>query len=204
MTVIAELADMAASLFSRKGWIEAEEQEIYQYGCEVILSCLLNVLIVIVCGLVCRELPYALLFYAVFLILRRYCGGYHAKTYLKCSAAFTATTLLSMFLLKFFAYVSISFFIFAAVLSVIVVTAYSPIIHENKPLTEAEQKKYKKVSIVLTWMTACIGCLCYPLHKRIAFTMILALLAVTAAMLFEIIRKEVKIKSHGKENEYRS
>ncbi len=94
--VIANLAESIAYFLVRKNWGKEEDYEIYQYGCEVILSALIDILLVAGCGLLFHMVGKAFLFYAIFLILRRYCGGFHAETYLVCNSVFTGIVLIAL------------------------------------------------------------------------------------------------------------
>lgn len=92
--MITRLANIIANFFVEKSIIDLKEREIYVYGCEAIFSALVNLAIVILSGLITHELFNVFIFYFVFLTMRKYCGGYHAKTHLKCNLIFTFNVLI--------------------------------------------------------------------------------------------------------------
>lgn len=98
--MITKMASKVADFFIYRNWIEKDEHEIYRYGMEVILSFVINFCIVLICGIVFREMLYTFLFYAVFLLMRKFCGGYHADTYLKCNIVFALNLILINLLIK--------------------------------------------------------------------------------------------------------
>lgn len=63
---------------------DKEEREIIQYGLHQGFMILLNLLTIIICGGLWKELPFALLLFLGIFILRPYAGGYHADTELRC------------------------------------------------------------------------------------------------------------------------
>lgn len=190
--MITGLANIIADFFIRKEWAEKEEREIYQYGSEVIIATALNILIVIVSGLIFHELKYASIFYIAFLLLRRYCGGYHAETHLKCNTIFAANITTVLIIIKNVDLIQIDFIILAVLVSSLIIFVLSPITHKNKPLTEEESRKYRKISLIITVVVSLSVFLFITVDIKTSVMLLLALLSVSGAMIVEkIIRQEV-------------
>lgn len=190
--MITGLANIIADFFVSRQWVEADERDTYQYGCEVILASLVNVIIVVLCGLLFHELAYISAFYLVFLLLRRYCGGYHAKTHLKCNTIFTANIVFVLLILKNYNFVSSRFVFLAVFVSCLVVWILSPIINKNKPLTEEEANKYRKISFIISLVVAVTALMLVAVNMKISVMLSMALLSVSGAMMVEkIVRREV-------------
>lgn len=140
--------------------IEIEEVSVYQYGYEILLSSCITCMIAIGLGAVMQCLPAAMIYFGIFALLRSICGGYHAKSYLKCNAIFTFTTVVVLFAFKYVPYekMTVCHYCFL-ILSVILTYIYTPVENENKPLTEM-QKKYFRIfgtaAVVLLALTSCV------------------------------------------------
>lgn len=67
------------------------EQEIYQYGFEIALSSILNLIIVLTIGIIFNSILSSIIFIFCFYLIRKQTGGYHADSYLKCNIIFGAT-----------------------------------------------------------------------------------------------------------------
>ena len=78
--------------------LNPEMSEVYQYGIEITISSILNVLLIILFGLIIRDIISAIIFLACIIPLRQLCGGYHASTYFKCNAIFVLSFLSVYFL----------------------------------------------------------------------------------------------------------
>lgn len=144
--MITNLANVIADFFVNNNIISSKEREIYVYGSEAIFSALVNMIIVILSGLIMHEMLNAFIFYAVFLVMRKYCGGYHAKTHLRCNLIFALNILIVLLLIKNTSVINVSFYVTAIIISNILIFWLAPIVNENKPLESPEIEKYRKIA----------------------------------------------------------
>lgn len=186
MHVITGLANSIAHFFVKNGWGRDEKYEIYRYGCEVILSALITIILVAVCGLLFQMEGAAFLFYITFLILRRYCGGYHAGTYLKCNMIFTVTMLLVLFGIMQCEKIPILVLVITACFSFLVIATLSPITHKDKPLTESEAQLYRKIAISISGVLLSLVAFLLRIDRNIATIITLAMLVTASAMLVSV------------------
>ena len=82
--MIPKLAKNVAHFFVVKNVASKSKEAIYAYGMELLISDVLNTLIVLLIALISHTLPAVIIFIAVFMILRRFVGGYHANNHLSC------------------------------------------------------------------------------------------------------------------------
>lgn len=164
--------------------IVPEEEEIYQYGLELWLSTFLGVLITVTLGLLCRQLWYALAFCAVFALVRKYSGGYHADTYWKCNTLYAANLLLVLFVLRA-AGTSYPFVMHAMFLLVYLLCTFqfAPVVHPNKPLDADERCHYRRVSRILSAMLSAGVLALYFVHRPMATLLALTLFSVALSMI---------------------
>ena len=81
------------------GYNNPEERQIYKYGVQILLSDLSNFLIIIVPSLIFNKLSEGIVFLITFISIRRYCGGFHCSSCLRCNITF-----LMIFTLSFLPY----------------------------------------------------------------------------------------------------
>ena len=86
--MITSLAQYITGILLKNNIIENEHLDIYIYGFEVLISGALSLFIGLILGLIFSQLVECIVFLIVFVTLRKYCGGYHADTYLKCNTVF--------------------------------------------------------------------------------------------------------------------
>ncbi len=80
----------------REDVIKEDELEVCSYGLQITLANLINFIIMLSIGILYGA-PWEMgIFYAVFISLRFFCGGYHADTYRKCFLMFGITCFTTM------------------------------------------------------------------------------------------------------------
>lgn len=79
-----KLAQGTAERLAAQGIIREEDAPIYRYGLEAIYSSLLELLSILTLAALIGNFWQTVLFFAAFIPLRLYAGGYHASTRLRC------------------------------------------------------------------------------------------------------------------------
>lgn len=130
-----------------KNIVADEDKIIYQYSIEVFLSDILYLLIAFFTALITQSLAASIAFFIGFFSLRKFSGGYHAKTYLRCHFLFWINQVLMILLYNFLSpqYNKILSFVFIAA-SITSVLVFAPVANENKPFSDKEKSQY-------TWMS---------------------------------------------------
>lgn len=82
--MLEQIAQWGAQKLVRYQVIKGEEQEIYVYGLQLIVTTGLVFLTLLGIGLYLRKMVVTLVFCCYFPGLRQYTGGYHASSYRKC------------------------------------------------------------------------------------------------------------------------
>lgn len=143
------LLEASVATLIRNGIIESSEEELYRFGMKQLFLSIVNIVTSLVIGAICGMLWQSILFSLAYIPLRRYAGGYHAKTPVRC---YVLSVLLIISVLMFLKYVAFSKLAMAAilVLSALVIVLKAPVESANKPLNDAEQNTYKmKVRAIL-------------------------------------------------------
>ncbi len=177
--------------------IPKEEEEIYQYGFETIISTVLGFLIVLILGMLFRMIWPAVLYYVLFVSIRQLTGGYHADTYFKCNFTFgllSGIVFLITRLLYAYQVYSLLMHLLLLVFSVLVIAAYAPVENPYKLLDERQILQNRIYSIVLTCIVGLGSCVLHPLVPMLSILSGLTLFLI--AMLILIVKIQERGRSH--------
>ena len=122
---------------------KSEDRAIYQYGIQQGLSIMLNLSTVLLLGIVTGMIWESIIFSAAYMLLRRYAGGFHAKTPARCYIYSSAMVLLALLGIKY-VFDSILISICMFIVGSLIIFLFSPVEDKNKPLDAAEQLVYQK------------------------------------------------------------
>ena len=145
------LSKVATKLTNRlllSGVISAEEEEIYIYGFELLLSFLFSTAVILAIGIAVQAVLPTIAFLAVFIVLRSYTGGFHARTYAVCSLV-TFSVYGVVMLLSHFLTVGYIEYLVMGVIGVVLLVIFAPVRHPNKELTAQDIKRNKIISVVV-------------------------------------------------------
>ena len=178
---------------------KSEDRAIYQYGIQQGLSIMLNLSTTLLLGIVTGMIWESIIFLAAYMLLRRYAGGFHAKTPARCYIYSSVMVLLALLGIKYMCdsiLISICMFIVGS----LIIFLFSPIEDKNKPLDAAEQLVYQKrtrfyliVEVVLDMAMMCLGF--KVLYEPISISLFCLGILVALGKLKNVIRnKNVQIE----------
>lgn len=145
--MISDLSVKVTGVLLNNRIIEKQDEEVYQYGLELLISTIINFTLVFFIGIIYGRFLQTVLFLLEYCFIRRYAGGYHANTHGKCIGTFSILYFLMLFLTKMFHIDRINVFLFlASMISNIIVFILSPVEDKNKPLEEQEIKRNSSIS----------------------------------------------------------
>lgn len=138
--------------------------DLYEYAVYIILSSAFHVITVIALGLCFNLLVESLVFYLSFIVIRKFAGGYHAKTPVRCYLFSFASNIIILCLVKWLSSINTLFifiFIIFELLCVVLILLISPLDTENNPLTGQEKKMYRMLTSIITILIFIISSLCF-------------------------------------------
>ena len=153
--MLQKLAKGIAHFFAKKNIIESENEVIYAYGAELLFSDLLNGLIALLSAALTKTIMPTIVFLCVFMVMRRYSGGYHANSHLGCTFILVIVILIfSLVICKIpIKYIGWANTLCVAI-SLVLIYAFAPVAHLNKPVSENKLQKMKiKGRVVLIALT---------------------------------------------------
>ena len=127
--------------------ISKENSELYSYGFRQLFMMLLNISITLLLGIIFNKVLQSILFSIIYIPIRSFAGGYHAKTPLRI--------FLVLLILKFIV-LPIYVVVLLWLISIGTIISLSPVESRNKPLDTIEKSVYKKRTIFLLMLDSVI------------------------------------------------
>jgi accessory gene regulator B len=147
--MMATITDGIVRFLIKQGSICENEKEIYHFGVEQLLLFIINIATTAFIGMLVDMLWQSILFMLGYIPLRKFAGGYHAKTPMHCyfmSATLTACALWSIKLVK----VSVLLMGATWLMSTMIIFLKGPTASINKALTDRERILFRKVMLIIT------------------------------------------------------
>lgn len=166
--------------------INKEQLEIYLYGFELIFSFLISTITIFTIGILLNQVIPTIVFLLFFILIRRYTGGYHANTYLKCQI-YTISSYIFVIFASLFLHIDDLFFPILLLVGIITIIAIGPIENPNKQLTEQEKRKHKKTGIFLFLSAGIIGYIMNCFYLNISSTIFYTLFLIILLMIIPYI-----------------
>jgi len=192
--MIARLSKRMASFFVRNEVIKSEDEEVYEYGLQLLLSTVFNGIIAFILAIISGTVLQCTCYLVVFILLRKSAGGFHAKTHFGC--CFILAVALSLFIL-FIKFVPNEVYgIVAAIVvtfSVVIILMFAPLEHENKPISDRDKNRLRKNSIIYAVLFAILVFVLFIAKlKMIMICVALAMFTASSSMLVFVIEKKIK------------
>ena len=159
-----------------------DEAEVIEYGIAVLVSKFIFFITIIVVAIIFDELVSVLLFTLLYMPLRSFAGGIHAKTPVRCYFFSLAMLILTALIFKLFKITKLIFFL-SVVFSAIILILLSPVEDSNKPLDKIEIKIYRKKSLSIWCIETIAGILSICFSYDLLYLCIFWNFAILSAML---------------------
>ena len=181
--------------------ISDTEQELYVYGFFVLLSHILFLAITVIFGILLDIVLASVIFYIAFQFIRRYAGGIHASSELKCELATTLSIFLCLLCIKVcMQYNAELLILFPTLAASFLVFFLCPLDTPEKPLTQKEKSHFRKVSRIVLFLILLVIAVSFCLKfKILMYPCSLSLILESILLVFGKI-KGVLIKKG--QNEY--
>lgn len=128
--------------------ITDEDRDIYEYGLAQLPHLLLNIIFALIVGLLFNLLIETLFFEILYINIRSYSGGYHAKTRMNCTiisfGILILSCLLTIFLIKVEIHNKFFLLLIIGIFNSIFIYKLSPVQSHNKPLSREDIRQIKK------------------------------------------------------------
>ena len=191
--MIANISKKLTDRLLLKSVIEQDSWEIYYFSIYQLILNAVNMTTILILGIVFNEIWQAILFIGAFAVLRKYAGGYHASTPLRCYLLTTFITITALSVMKYFEMKYFVYFILLFVSSVVILIA-SPVESENKPLDMIEKMLYRKKALAIWGVETSLAIIFAILKVKSVFVCItMAEVVLSFALIYEIVKKSHKL-----------
>lgn len=180
--MISTLSKKITNTLIHKNSISKDDRELYEYGFFMLLSNLYFTVITCLFGLIFGVFFESIVFFVSFMLIRKYAGGFHAKTEAQCQIFSTVSIFLSILIIRYvnLEKMSVLFLVLTAIASVLIF-AFAPLDTPEKPLDTKEKNYFKKISYIILTILDILFVVAYLLKWNGIF------IAVSVAILFESI-----------------
>ena len=187
------LAKRITMRFIRKFQIKEEDWDLYYLGIEVIVTTALTSLMIMALGIALRNFFGSVVFLLCFMSIRGYCGGYHAKTRVRCFFVSILCYLLSFGMMKgllFLPEIAQNILITIGVATAFVHFAkFAPVENPNKPLTKEQKKRNHKVALIAIIILEALSCGLYVFFPKVSALIAYTLFSIAVLILISKNRK---------------
>lgn len=197
--MINKISAVLTKRLINNGHINKEDEELYLYGFFILISQLIFFIIVIAIGLALSCLEKSILFYISYRLVRKYAGGYHASTELRCEIMSTSAIFACICIIKLAEIYDFEMLIVIfAVLSSICIFLLSPLDTPEKPLSQKENSCYKNKSRIISLVILALIVLLYVFKLNAYIVSLSVSLILEGILLIAGKIKSIKVQ-YGRE-----
>lgn len=183
--MLAQCANILVECLYCHGNLRVERRAVYIYGAELLLSTALSVLSILVIAAFLPRPYLGGLFILIFISLRIFVGGFHAKTYRNCFLITNVTFMATTFVAHGLSYYGKPQLIFSVlVFSTVIIWVLTPVRNKHHPLSNRTYLKNKKIGRTLVVAEGLLSTTIYFQYANIhIFSIVSASIAAVAVMM---------------------
>jgi len=138
---MSEIVRLIINKWSSKGLIAKSEEEIYDYGLQLILFTLVNFTVILTTAVLVGRFTESVALLATFIPIQAYGGGFHAKTHLRCFLIMYVGWWIAIFvILPIFCSTGATL---SSVLALITIYFLAPVPHINVEMSDEHRMKLR-------------------------------------------------------------
>lgn len=184
--MITSISEMFVNYAISRDYIKHTQYEEYVYALNLLLNIFVGDITLIVIGCAMQMLWECIMFWLIYKALRKYCGGFHFSTSLKC---YISSCVICPIVLLILRYVSFNLVAWSSivVLAASLLFNLSPVAALNKPLDIKETVLFGRIariiiSVMISAYIIAVVSVCYIIAKIIS-------LAIISVAIFAVIGK---------------
>ncbi|MCI9086803.1 MAG: accessory gene regulator B family protein [Clostridia bacterium] len=192
-----KLSNSLSGALVQNNIISADREKQCQYGLELMMSSVAEILFVILLSAFLGNFVQTLIFFMGFIPLRIYAGGYHADTRLRCFLILLIiyaifTVLLYLLPLEIYQYIVYG----ATVFTIIIVSAMAPLVHSRKNMNDKEIKAFRKIALDICFFEAALVILGSMIFKNNIYILsfVFGQISVTVSMVAADMKNKIQKK----------
>lgn len=181
--MVKQFSEKIARRLANNRVIQEKDTGIYQYGLSILVYSFSNIVTILIIGGILGCIPEGICYTVCYIILRKFTGGYHARTPHACYLISSSMYFVSIYVVRS-GLVNESLLVSVAILAVIC-SFIVPVDTENKVLSKREKKVYRLISLSVFLLEVSMGIVAYRYHFRMLYDSVIVavfcceLLAIT-------------------------
>ena len=168
--------------FIERGIVEKKDREIYKTGLDLIIADIINFSLIIAAGIIAGDFISSCLYIVTFWSIRKYSGGFHAKSYGVCRVVTVGVFLGVVAAKELITSHLMIYTITFDIITLLTMFWFAPVKHPNKELTETEKKANRLFAILSTSLFCLASVVLSALKIEWGFVISLNLLAIAVLM----------------------
>lgn len=185
--MIQSISDKIIQHAIRNEYIKQEQRDEYVYALNILLNILTTDATMLCIGFLMDMIWECIIFWLVYKVLRKYCGGFHFSTSWKC---YLSSCIMCPAVLAAIRYVPYDKAIWGVLTAAMAAVLFilSPVAAENKPLDEKEKRVFGSIAKVLVIMVMICRCIVTLISHNEALSKIISL-SIFSVTAFVIVGK---------------
>lgn len=196
--MISKLSNHLVDRLERSETIPTDELEVYSYGFFILISHIVYFIICLIFGLLFKCVVESLVFLTLFHSIRKYAGGYHAKTEVRCEIISTLSIVFCIIMIRLaLLYDFRMAIIISVIISDTVILMLCPLDSPEKPLTNEETRHYRGLSWIILTIISLIVIVSFVLDwNRLFAPAGLSLILESILLIVGKVKKSYQLKSY--------
>ena len=173
----------------RKQRIDERQREIYCYGLKLILADVINFSLIMLLSVLLGRFWDGVAFLITLCGVRKYSGGFHAKTFWLCRLSMLITYLCVIGISELLGRMSGALLVTIVlnVAAIVIIPCLAPVKHPNKILTDKQLEENKLKAAIASEILAAVSILFVIVNNPVGITMAMTLCAIVVLMFVGII-----------------
>ena len=189
--MIGRIAAGVVEKLTDRTTISDTEKELYLYGFFIVIAQILYFVITIIMGVLMDIVLLSAVFYISFQFIRRYAGGIHASSELKCEIISITSIFICLLCVKSNVMFDIQIpTLILTVVASIVIFVLCPLDTPEKPLTEKELRYFRKISIIVLTIMLFIIIISIVVKLTIAYPICFSIILESVFLVAGKIKRE--------------
>lgn len=189
--MIGRIASGVVEKLTDSTTISDTEKELYLYGFFILISQILYFIITIIMGILLDIVSLSVVFYISFQFIRRYAGGIHASSELKCEIISTTSIFICLLCVKSNVMFDIQIpTLILTLFASIVIFILCPLDTPEKPLTKEELRYFRKISLIVLAIMLSIIIISIVIKLTIAYPICFSIILESVFLVAGKIKRE--------------
>ena len=186
--MIHSISSFLSKQLVKQGVVDPDYRIVYEYGIELMVSSFIGISLIALMGTLVFSLVDSIIFLVCFILVRSFCGGYHANSYLVCNiCSITSFSIVSI--LSRIDWIPKLWLVVLLLICLFIITYISPIESPFKAIDSNDRIKFKIISSMLFIFFSVISLLLVNENEHCFRQLAYTLIVITALAIIGYTKK---------------